>query len=113
MSNGVLLSSRAARTSLRKLRGVACPCDMHVERRRIGAQQMIVQGGHLKALGKQLAHHGIDLAFGEDEVAHHHRFVPHRLEGEPAAEGEAGLEGHAVERNVEVAAGQPVAMHVA
>ena len=74
---------------------------------------MVVQGGHLKALGKQLAHHRIDLVFGQDEIAHHHRFVAHRLEGEPAAEGEAGLEGHSVERNVEVAAGQPIAMHVA
>ena len=81
----------------RKLSRVAGPCDMHVKRRRIGAQQMVVQGGHLKALGKQLAHHRIDLAFGEDEVAHHHRLVPHRLEGYPAAEGEAGFDGHSIE----------------
>ncbi len=98
---------------LRKLSGVAGPCDVHVKRRRIGAQQMVVQRGHLNALGKQLAHHRIDLAFGEDKVAHHHRFVPHRFEGEPAAEGEAGFEGHSVERDAEVAAGQPVATHLA
>jgi hypothetical protein len=70
-------------------------------------------GGHLKPLCKQLAHHWIDLAFGEDEVAHHHRFVPHRLEGEPAAKREGGFEGHPVERNGEVAAGQPIAMYIA
>ena len=98
---------------LGKLSGVACPFDMHVKRRRVGAQQVIMQGGHLNALGKQLAHHRIDFAFGEDEVAHHHRFVPHRLEGEPAAKGKARFEGHSVEGNLEVAAGQPVAMHLA
>ena len=74
---------------------------------------MVVQGGHLKALGKQLAHHRIDFAFGQDEVAHHHGLVAHRLESDPAAEGEAGLKSHSVQRNVEVAAGQPIAMHVA
>ena len=97
----------------RELSGVAGPCDMHVERRRMGAQQMVVQGSHLKALGKQLAHHRIDFAFREDEVAHHHGLVPHRLEGHPAAEGEARFEGHSIKRNVEVAAGQPIAMDVA
>ena len=80
---------------------------------RMGAQQMVVQGSHLKALGKQLAHHRIDFAFREDEVAHHHGLVPHRLEGHPAAEGEARFEGHSIKRNVEVAAGQPIAMDVA
>ena len=74
---------------------------------------MVVQGGNLKALGEQLAHHRIDLGFGEDKVAHHHGFVPHRLEGHPAAEGEAGFEGHSIERNVEITAGQPIAMHIA
>jgi hypothetical protein len=67
----------------------------------------------LQALGKQLAHHRIDLFFGENEVAHHHRFVAHGLKGEPAAEGEAGLEVYAVERDFKVAAGERIAMHVA
>ena len=97
----------------RELSRVAGPCDMHVKRRRIGAQQMVVQGGHLKALRQQLAHHRIDLGFGEDQIAHHHGFVAHRLEGHPAAEGEAGFERHSVERDIEVATGQPVAMDVA
>ena len=87
--------------------------DMHVKRRRIGAQQVIVQGSHFNALRKQLAHHRIDLAFRQDEVAHHHGLVPHRLEGDPAAEGEARFERHSIKRNVKVAAEQPIAMHVA
>ena len=68
---------------------------------------------HLNALGKQLAHHRTDFAFGEDKVAHHHRAVPHRLEGHPAAKGEAGFEVHPVERDAEVAARQSVTMDVA
>jgi hypothetical protein len=72
---------------------------MHVKGRRSGAQQMVVQRGHLETFSKQLAHHWIDLVLGQDEIAHHHGLVPHRLEREPAAEGEAGHEGHAVERN--------------
>ena len=86
---------------------------MHVKRRRVGAQQVVVQGGHLQALRQGLAHHRIDLSFGEDQVAHHHGFVAHRLEGDPTAKCEAWLDRHAVERNVEIAAGQPVAMDVA
>ena len=74
---------------------------------------MVVQGGHLKALGEQLAHHRVDLAFSENEIAHHHRLVAHGLEGHPSTEGEAGFEVYAVKRNAEIAAGQPVAMHVA
>jgi hypothetical protein len=86
---------------------------MHVKRRRVGAQQVVVQGGHLQALRQELAHHRIDLSFGEDQVAHHHRFVAHRLEGDPAAKREAWLDRHAIERDIEIATGQPVAMHVA
>ena len=58
---------------------------------------MVVHGRHLQALGKQLRHHRIDFAFGQDEIAHHHGRVAHRLERDPAAEGEAGLEGHSVQ----------------
>ena len=66
--------------------------DVHVERQRLGAQQVVVDRGDLEATLEQLRHHGVDLGLQEHEVAHRHRHVPHRLERDPAAERE-GADG--------------------
>ena len=58
--------------------------DMHVERRRICAQQVIVNGGDLKPAFDQLRHHRVDFSFKKDEVAHNHGAAMHGLEGDPA-----------------------------
>ena len=85
---------------------------MHVERRRIAAQHVIVDGGYVEAVLDQLAHHRIDLALGEHQVAHHHDAAMRRLECHPAAERERRLDGDAVERDGEIAARKAVAMNV-
>jgi len=64
--------------------GVLCP------------QQVIVHRGDLQAVVDQLAHHGRDLLLSQHEIAHHHRLVAHRLERDPATEGESGAQRHAV-----------------
>ena len=94
-------------------RGIAVAADMHVEGRGIGAQQMIVNGGNLDAAFDQLGHYGIDFGFEEDEIAHCHRAVMHRLEGDPSAQGQGWLDGDAIERYRKIGAGKAVTMNVA
>ena len=73
--------------------------DMHVERRRAGAQQMIVYRSDLQTALDQLAHHRIDLGLHQHKVAHHHGTAMRRHECDPAAERERRLDGHAVKRH--------------
>ena len=87
--------------------------DMHIEGRRTAAQHVIVDRGDLEAVLDQRGQHRIDFGFQQHEIAHDHGAAMRRLEGEPAAEGERGLDGHAVERDGEVAARETVAMDVA
>ena len=54
----------------RQLDGIAMAADMHVEGRRAGAQQMIVDGGDLEAACDHLGHHRVDLGLQQHEVAH-------------------------------------------
>ena len=58
---------------------------VHVERFRIGAQQMIVNRGDIDAAVEQLCHDRIDLGLEQHEVAHHHGAAVSRLECDPAA----------------------------
>ncbi len=97
----------------RDLLGIAVAGDVHVEGRRIGAQQMVVHGGDIEAGLDELGHHGIDLGFQKHDVAHRHHAAMGRLERDPAAERQPRLDGNAVERHLQVAAREAVAMDVA
>ena len=87
--------------------------DMHVKRRGIAAQHVIVDGGDLDAALDQLGHDRIDLGLEQHEVAHHHRFAMRRLERGPAAERQRRPDGDAVERHLQIGARKTVAMNVA
>ena len=62
---------------------------------------------------EKFLHDRVHLLAREHEVAHHHRLVAHRHEGEPGAEREAGFEIHAVQFHLEIAARQPDAIDAA
>jgi hypothetical protein len=91
---------------------VPVPGNMHVERRRTRAQQMIVDGRDLEAVRDHLRHHRIDLGFEQHEVAHDHGAAVPRLERNPAAERQRRLDRHPVQRHGEIAAGKAVAVDV-
>ena len=74
---------------------------------------MVVHGGDIETVLDELGHHRIDLGLQQDEVAHHHRAVMHRPEGDPAAERESGTDADAIQRDPQVAARKTVAMHIA
>ena len=61
----------------------------------------------------QFRHHGIDLGFEENEIAHDHCAVMHRLEGHPSAERERRLDRDAVEGHRKIGARKAVSVHVA
>ena len=63
--------------------------DMHVESRRIGAQQVVMDSRDLDPAFDQFGHHGIDFGFKENEIAHHHGAAMRRLEGDPTAKRQA------------------------
>src|SRR5215204_5060321 len=67
---------------------------------------MIVERSHLDPVLNERLHHRIDLVTSEHEVAHHHRLVAHRLECQPGAEGEAGLDLDTVEPDFQIRARQ-------
>jgi hypothetical protein len=62
------------------------PADMHVERGRSCAQQMIVNRRDIEAAVEQPRHDWIDLGLQQDKVAHDRHAGVHRLERDPAAE---------------------------
>ena len=74
---------------------------------------MVVKRGDLDPVLEELLHHRIDLVMGQDQVAHDHRLIAHRLEGEPGAEREARLDVDAVERDLQVRARQADAIDAA
>jgi hypothetical protein len=47
---------------------------------------------------------------GEHKVTHDHRAILHRFEAEPSAERQGGLDCDAVERHLQVSAGNAVAV---
>ena len=85
--------------------------NMHVERQRLGAQQVIVNSRDFKATFHKLGHDRVDLALQQHEVAHGHRHVPHRLERDPAAQRQRWPDSDAVKRDLEVAAREAVTMN--
>src|SRR5713101_9297115 len=86
--------------------------DMQVERRRAGAQQVIVYSGDLEATFDQLEHHRIDLGLKQHEVAHGHSSSVCRLERYPAAKCQRRPDRDAVERHREIGAWKAITMHV-
>ena len=77
---------------------------MHVERRRIAAQHVIVDGGDLDPVLDQLGHHRIDFGLEQDEVAHDHRLVANLLERRVGAEGKPCFHRDTLHRDGEVSA---------
>jgi hypothetical protein len=59
---------------------------MHVESRRIGAQQMIVNRGDVETALDELGHRRLDLGFEQYQIARHHGLAAHSLECDLAAE---------------------------
>ena len=96
-----------------ELHRIAMPADVHVVRRGIAAQHVIVDRGDLDAVFDQFGHDRIDLGIEQHEVAHDHDPAVGRLECRPAAERQGGPNSDAIERHVKVAARKAVAVHVA
>ena len=86
--------------------------DVHVECRRIAAQNVIVNGGDLEAVLDQLGHHWVDLGLEQHEVPHHHCAAMRGLECGPAAERQCRPNGDTVKRHLQVAAREAIAVHV-
>jgi hypothetical protein len=86
--------------------------DMHVERRRARTQHMIVHGGYLQPAFNQLEHDRIDLGLQQYEISHRHRTTMGRLERDPAAQRERGLDGDAVKRDREIGARETISVDV-
>ncbi len=86
--------------------------DMHVERQRFGAQQVIVNRGDLHAAFEQLGHDWVNLALEQHQVTHRHgHVITHRLEGDPSDERKGRPDRHAVERHLEIRTGEAIAMN--
>ncbi len=97
----------------RQLHGIAVPADVHVEGRRFGAQQVVVDACDLKTAGQELCHRRVDFGAEQNKVAHHHYFIAHRLERRPATQREGRFERDTVERHLQIGARKTVAVNVA
>ena len=71
-----------------------------------------MHGRDLEAVLDQLAHDRIDLGLEQDQVAHHHGAAMGRLERDPAAEREGWADGDPIDRHLQVAARESVAVDV-
>ena len=91
--SGVLLCRQRVVNGRGHLHGIAVTADMHVEGRRVGAQQMVVDRRDFEAVLDQLGHDRIDLGLKQHEIAHHHRAAMRRLESRPAAERQRRPDG--------------------
>src|SRR5215216_1201940 len=92
---------------------IAVPADVHVERRRIGTQDVIVDSRDLKTVLDQLGHHRHDFALQQHQIAHRHGTAMRRLEGDPTSERQCRLDRDAIEGHREIAARKAIAMHIA
>ena len=86
---------------------IAVTADMHVEGGRTGAQQVVMDCGDVEAVLDHLRHDGFDLGFQQHQIAHHHDFVTHGLECDPAAERQSGFDRDTVERHLRSVRGNP------
>ena len=87
--------------------------DVQIERHRFGAQQMVVDRRDFEAARLQLADHGIDLAAQQDQIAHDHRTIMHRLERRPAAKRQTGLDSDIIDLHLQVGPRKAIAVDVA
>jgi hypothetical protein len=71
-----------------------------------------VERRYRDAILRQLGHDRIDFSFKQHEIAHHHCAIMCRFERDPTAQSQARLDAHAVDRDLEIAARQSVAMDV-
>ena len=85
-----------------KLDRITHPLHVHVHRKGLAPQQMVVQRGDGDPAGEQLRHDRIDLVHGQHEIAHHHPVGAGLLECEPAAKRQTGLNLDTVERDLKV-----------
>src|SRR5262249_32871237 len=92
---------------------IAMPMNVHVVSGRVGAQKVVVKRSDIDPARKQLCHHRLDLGLGQHEIAHDDRAATHRLETEPAAKCQRRLDGHAIDGDLKIAAGNAVAMDIA
>ncbi len=69
--------------------------------------------GDFHAAFDQLGHDRVDLALEQHKVTHRHCRVPHRLEGNPAAERKRRPDRDAVQRHLQVRPGKAPAMNSA
>src|SRR4029453_11877912 len=92
---------------------IAMPVDVHVVSGRVDAQKVVVKRGDVDATAEQLCHYRLDLGLGQYEIAHDDGTAGRRLEAEPAAECQRGLDGYAVDSHLKVAARNAVAVDIA
>jgi hypothetical protein len=74
---------------------------------------VIVERGDVDAAFFELLHHRVHLLLQQDEIAHHHRTIADRLEGEPAAKRKASLQRDAIEAHLQIRARQSHAVDTA
>jgi hypothetical protein len=86
---------------------------MHVVRRRIAAQHVVVDGRDIDPVLDQLGHDRIDFGVEQHQVAHDHRPAVRRLERRPAAQRQGRPNVDAIKCYGQVAARKPVAVNVA
>src|SRR5262249_41377481 len=75
--------------------------------------EVIVNSRHFKATGKKAGHHRSDFLIEQHQVAHEHRAVTRLLEGGVRSQRETGLDGYALDRDVEIRARHADAIDVA
>src|SRR5262249_13384488 len=77
---------------------------VHVHHVRRNLVEVIVNSRHFKATGKKAGHHRSDFLIEQHQVAHEHRAVTRLLEGGVRSQRETGLDGYALDRDVEIRA---------
>ena len=90
--------------------GVTVTADMHVEGCRRGTQHVIVYSRDVEPALEQLCHDRRDFGLQQHQVAHHHGFAMRRRECDPTSECKRGLNGHSVERHMQIGTRQSVAV---
>ena len=84
---------------------------MHIEGRGRGAENVIVDGADVQPAVEQFDHDGRDFRVEQYQVAHQHGFSLHGRKSDPSSERQCRFDRDAVQRDVQVGAGQSVAVH--
>src|SRR5262252_8275440 len=107
MSQGESISD-----GLRHLYGITVARDVHIKDARGFSDQVIVHCGFLNTASLELGHDRFDLAFSQDQIAHHYGGSPVFLECRPGTERQNGLDFHAVESYMKVLSWHPEANYI-